>query len=42
MKYHLSIPHLSDDKRELKYITEAPENHIVEIFAISLNQISFT
>jgi len=26
MKYHLSIPHLSDDKRELKYIAEAMEN----------------
>jgi UDP-N-acetylbacillosamine transaminase len=27
MKYHLSIPHLSDDKRELKYIAEAMENN---------------
>ncbi|WP_303850618.1 DegT/DnrJ/EryC1/StrS aminotransferase family protein [Seleniivibrio woodruffii] len=27
MKYNLSIPHLSDDKRELKYIAEAMENN---------------
>ncbi|WP_277656770.1 DegT/DnrJ/EryC1/StrS family aminotransferase [Seleniivibrio woodruffii] len=27
MKYNLSIPHLSDDKRELKYIAEAIENN---------------
>ncbi|MGE4268068.1 MAG: DegT/DnrJ/EryC1/StrS family aminotransferase [Deferribacterales bacterium] len=26
MKYSLSVPHLSDDKRELKYIAEAIEN----------------
>lgn len=27
MKYHLSIPHLSGDKRELEYIAEALENN---------------
>lgn len=27
MKYNLSIPHLTEDKRELKYVTEAIENN---------------